>query len=66
MVRRDATLSRLPVVGLRLDFVEGRDDTYAERALEWTEDDIAETEEEIRRAWAQITDMEFWRGVLGR
>ena len=66
MIRLDPALRDRPLAGLGIEFVEGRDGAYRRVMIEYTEDDIMGMQTIIREAWAQISDITYWREALAQ
>ena len=56
--------SKFDVWSLALDFVEGKDWVYKYIEVDYSDEDYTEFKEELKKAWADITNIDFWREVL--
>ncbi len=56
--------SKFDVWSLALDFVEGKDWVYKYIEVDYSDEDYTEFKEELKKAWADIINIDFWREVL--
>ena len=56
--------SKFDVWSLALDFVEGKDWVYKYVEVDYTSEDYKEFKTELREAWKNINDIDFWREIL--
>ena len=50
--------------GLVIDFVEGKDEVYKSIEVEVSSEEYDAFKEELRTAWQQISDINFWKVLL--
>jgi len=56
--------SKFDVWSLALDFVEWKDWVYKYVEVDYTIEEYEEFKTELRNAWKNITDLDFWREIL--
>lgn len=56
--------SKFDVWSLALDFVEGKDWVYKYIEVDYSDENYTEFKEELKKAWADITNIDFWKEVL--